>query len=263
VSGFSFELCSEGFFLDNGQCLPCMVGYYNDKLQSLQCTPCPVGTFNSHEGASSELMCLPCPGGFYSDVEGAYTCLQCPISYYCPAGSNNPTLTQRTTSNYTSEQPKYQLGQKSYAEYVSMTTLIVILVFDAFILTLIFTIPKLQGCIKSIDLFKSSHNNIMKAEMTIAKNTVGGIFTVFAYSAIVYFVVVLSTNFIVANVTETKTLVPKLIQSDLKISGKLIVNVFLELYGGVCVDEYKNCAAGIGVENNLNVISSIEITCIK
>lgn len=263
IFDFSFELCSEGFHLENSQCLPCKIGYYNDKLQSSQCTPCPAGTFNNYEGASSELMCLPCPGGTYSDVLGAYTCLQCPISYYCPAGSNNPTLTQKTTSNYTSEQPKYQLGQKSYAEYVSMTTLIVILVFDAFILILIFTIPKLQGCIKSIDLFKSSHNNIMNTEMTIEKNNVGGVFTVFAYSAIVYFVVVLSTNFIVANVTETKTLVPKLIQSDLKISGKVVVNVFLELYGGVCVDENKNCAAGISVENNLNVISSLEITCIK
>ncbi|OMJ66145.1 hypothetical protein SteCoe_37122 [Stentor coeruleus] len=263
VSGFSFELCSEGFYLESNLCLPCQVGYYNDKLQSSQCTPCPAGTFNNYEGASSELMCLPCPGGTYSDIEGAYTCLQCPISYYCPAGSNNPTLTQKTTSNYTSEQPKYQLGRKSYAEYVSMTTLIAILVFVAFILILIFTISKFQGCIKNIDLFKSSHNNIMNTEMTIVKNNVGGVFTVFAYLAIVYFVVVLSTNFMVYNTTETKTLVPKLIQSDLEISGKLIVDVFLELYGGDCVDENENCAAGIGVENNLNVISSIEITCVK
>ena len=54
-------LCDEGNFFDNGVCLPCPKGHYNN--------------------LSGSGVCLKCPKGYYSDVAGAVQCKKCDSGY--------------------------------------------------------------------------------------------------------------------------------------------------------------------------------------
>lgn len=261
LSNFDVMLCSPGFYILNGSCVPCKAGTYNEELGATKCIECPLGTFNSNIGVSSNLMCLPCPSGTYSANVGASYCVECPISYYCPSGSNTPVLTQKAISEYSSENPIYSLGDQKKTDSINNYILIFIIVLNGLVIICAVSFNKSKNHLIKLDLFKSNHNYILDAEMRLKKNFVGGVFSVTAYSLAIYFLITVSVTYSFSNLIETKNIIPALIENNLIVAGDVNIQVDLDLYGGNCIGTNMECDSGISVTNLLDKYSSIDIQC--
>ncbi|XP_067651812.1 uncharacterized protein [Haliotis asinina] len=69
-------------------CVPCPVGYFQDKDSAQWCQPCPLRHTTSTWGATSYMECATrCLPGQYSD-NGLSPCLQCPLSTFQPDHSS-------------------------------------------------------------------------------------------------------------------------------------------------------------------------------
>ncbi|XP_060058359.1 thyroglobulin [Erinaceus europaeus] len=62
--------CPEGSFLQDEQCIPCPVGFYQEQAGSVACVPCPVGKTTVSVGAFSQTHCI-------TDCERDEADLQC------------------------------------------------------------------------------------------------------------------------------------------------------------------------------------------
>ena len=57
--GFVFPVkCNAGYYLYDGECEPCEVGFYQDQGGALTCVPCDPGQTTRGEGSASEQDCF-------------------------------------------------------------------------------------------------------------------------------------------------------------------------------------------------------------
>ncbi len=116
----SYAVCPPGTFNDNGTCVECTVGRYQDQANQTSCKVCEAGTFSAMPGATScdlcavgtfaafagAVQCQACSPGKFQSEAGQAECLSClpgtvnPISgaascSSCPAGTiaDSPGLT--------------------------------------------------------------------------------------------------------------------------------------------------------------------------
>ena len=78
--------CTNGTFIDDGLCVECQQGRYQNVLNQLHCTPCEFGKYAS---SSKSVTCSSCPNGKYSQKTGQVSitsCKECPSGKY--ASSN-------------------------------------------------------------------------------------------------------------------------------------------------------------------------------
>ncbi|XP_008060148.1 thyroglobulin [Carlito syrichta] len=72
--------CPEGSFSQDEQCIPCPVGFYQERAGSLACVPCPVGRTTTSTGAFSQTHCVTdCQrneAGLQCDQNGQYRASQ-------------------------------------------------------------------------------------------------------------------------------------------------------------------------------------------
>ncbi|XP_014675370.1 PREDICTED: uncharacterized protein LOC106815425 [Priapulus caudatus] len=90
--------CPQGTFSANGTCVPCAVGFYQDRADSRSCVACPEGTATRKQLSQSVNDCkLLCAAGYFSNT-GLPPCDPCPFNTFsrqvgstqckpCPAGS--------------------------------------------------------------------------------------------------------------------------------------------------------------------------------
>jgi hypothetical protein len=80
----SYEVCQPGNFNDNGTCVPCTVGRYQDQAGQNSCKVCEPGTFSAMPGATS---CDLCAVGTFAAIAGAVQCEACsPGKFQSEAG---------------------------------------------------------------------------------------------------------------------------------------------------------------------------------
>lgn len=76
---FSYLPCPAGTYTENGQCIPCAPGSYQDITDANQCKPCPIGQYTNSEGSIS---CNACDPGTFADIEGSTSCTLCMAGSY-------------------------------------------------------------------------------------------------------------------------------------------------------------------------------------
>ncbi|XP_037658919.1 thyroglobulin isoform X3 [Choloepus didactylus] len=72
--------CPEGSYFQDEQCVPCSIGFYQDRAGSLSCVPCPEGRTTISSGAFSQTHCVTdCQRnkvGLQCDQDGQYSARQ-------------------------------------------------------------------------------------------------------------------------------------------------------------------------------------------
>ncbi|XP_054446492.1 thyroglobulin [Pteronotus mesoamericanus] len=72
--------CPEGSYFQDGQCVPCPVGFYQERAGSLTCVPCPRGRTTIYAGAFSRTHCVTgcqrSERGLQCDQDGQYRASQ-------------------------------------------------------------------------------------------------------------------------------------------------------------------------------------------
>eukprot|EP00698_Gefionella_okellyi_P009326 TRINITY_DN2363_c0_g2_i1.p1 TRINITY_DN2363_c0_g2~~TRINITY_DN2363_c0_g2_i1.p1 ORF type:complete len:1499 (-),score=278.00 TRINITY_DN2363_c0_g2_i1:2715-6782(-) len=87
--------CSEGFYLNNTQCVACPQAYSSiyGSTSSGACFLCPLGDYTEVKPLCKKSRCIPCPASTYSNetfITNVTQCTTCPISNYCPGGTPAP-----------------------------------------------------------------------------------------------------------------------------------------------------------------------------
>ena len=68
--------CNPGNYKnEQGQCVSCPLGQYQDKKGESECLPCPTGTFQDQPGQTG---CKRCPPGRYTTGTGQARCQRAP-----------------------------------------------------------------------------------------------------------------------------------------------------------------------------------------
>jgi len=114
--------CDEGYFIQDGSCEVCPVGYSCDGVNKTACTG---STYQDREGQSSCITCqgtvnsdhtsctyTPCSVGYFMGQNG---CEACPAGSYCDNGTSKTTCPSGTTSDVgaTSESDCYKTNVTS------------------------------------------------------------------------------------------------------------------------------------------------------
>ncbi|VDH93558.1 CUB and sushi domain-containing protein, partial [Mytilus galloprovincialis] len=74
--------CAPGKYLNDGNCLDCNKGYFQEKEYQINCTKCPTGKSTADNGSKSEKDCKDmCPPGTYSST-GVEPCSPCALGQY-------------------------------------------------------------------------------------------------------------------------------------------------------------------------------------
>lgn len=74
--------CEPGFYNDKSDraglssCNPCQEGYRYARNEAISCSKCPVATYNDESGQAS---CKDCPAGTYNNQQGVAKCSPCPV----------------------------------------------------------------------------------------------------------------------------------------------------------------------------------------
>jgi hypothetical protein len=220
--------CSYG--VNNQNCLPCSKGYY---FEDQVCTPCPAGKHSTTLGAKSIEECIPCPNGSFSDTEGSSLCKLCPYGTSCPIGSHFPKNNLNIEQPY-SIQPKHYDTKTNYIQNIFY--IISMIGFGFLFILLIFLIytKRFRSFLINIDLFVDKHNNDLGVPVIHRKTLIGGIFS----SCFLLFVSVTLVSslmsFLMDNISEVRSLVPKLTQYDSAIAKSFYIKLRLYEYGGIC-----------------------------
>lgn len=205
LKGICEAKCSKGTYSHNASCVECEPGYYNNVIGNETCYPCPPGTYSTTSGSSSYRQCYPCPSGTFNDVYGSEICLQCPTGFHCPWGSKDPMSTL-FNSDLESVQPKMYTSKNSTNNiyiYIISSIAAFITIFIA-----ILTIEIYKKVIFYFDIYTDKHNHELLAPMTLKKNTIGGIFSLFFIIIAIIFIGSAIIDFQMRNIQETKSIIP-------------------------------------------------------
>lgn len=222
--------CSPGTIEPN--CEPCPSGsYYEDG----KCLLCPKGKFNNLIASTSIDQCLPCPSGYFAKVEGSSRCLQCESTYDCPIGSIEPWYLENFKGN-SSVQPSSYKSKRAYISgiienlwYISVSVCVIIC-----ILSLISGF--IWKYLKRIDFFVSSHSNNLGVAIVHRKTSFGGLYTIFFIFISTVTITGGFLSFNMDNISEIQALVP-LISIDSSISTSFLSLQFIFYsYGGSCIE---------------------------
>ena len=94
---FSYISCPVGTYTQNGQCLPCDPGTYQDQTDANQCKLCPAGQYTNISGAAS---CNNCNPGTFADSVGSSSCSLCLAgSFQDQSGQSSCKLCEPGTAN--------------------------------------------------------------------------------------------------------------------------------------------------------------------
>ena len=227
------KLISCSYGLDDANCIPCPQGYY---YEDEVCKGCPAGKHSSSIGAKSIDECIPCPHGTFNDISGSSTCKNCPFGTYCPIGSKEFKEFSDYTESY-SIQPETYKGPAEFIQNIFYLCFIIgSAVLVALIVFLIYT-NRFRAFLIAIDFFVDKHNKDLGVPIIHKKTLVGGIFSSFF---LLFIAVTLATSlmtFIIDNIVEARSLVPKLNDETDITAENLDIKLKLFEYGGVCVDD--------------------------
>ena len=253
------KLISCSYGEDKLNCTPCSKGhYYEDGV----CKACPAGKHSLIIGAKSIDECIPCPYGTFNDLLGSSTCKICPIGAYCPIGSIKSKEFSVKSESY-SIQPMVYKGSAPLIQTILNFCFIIGFVFlVALIIFLIYT-NRFRSFLIGIDFFVDKHENDLGVPIIHKKTLIGGIFS----SLFLLFIAITMTtsliSFMIDNISEARSLVPKL-NEDTKITAEnLDIKLRLYEYGGVCmIDnecfEYNNYTES-GFEYRERVINCYQV----
>ena len=91
--GAKCSQCGKGHFEENGRCVKCDPGFYQDKVGQKgrnSCKPCPAGHVSGSPGAER---CSPCPPGKFQEGSNRISCRLCNKGYHQPsAGQTSCTI---------------------------------------------------------------------------------------------------------------------------------------------------------------------------
>ena len=234
--------CSLGFY--GASCLPCVPGSYSEGLGSDTCKLCPAGTYSDRYGLGFLSQCTPCASGTFSDRPGATYCKYCSNPNDCPVGSTGPRVVD-TIETFSETQPlPYNDKNGIAAEYISEFQIAVYAVIVA--TALLYVILLKSGGFKYIDFFKNQHE--FEQGQDPEGTSFGGAVTVMFFVASSFFIVSPSILYFIANITETKTLIPSLTLDNQIFNADLfLINITLYNYGGECGDIYGNCLGHVDI----------------
>ena len=80
--GAKCSQCGKGHFEENGRCVKCDPGFYQDKVGQKgrnSCKPCPAGHVSGSPGAER---CSPCPPGKFQEGSNKISCKECDKGYH-------------------------------------------------------------------------------------------------------------------------------------------------------------------------------------
>ncbi|KAG1655606.1 Fibropellin-1 [Nymphon striatum] len=111
--------CPAGTFAasDEGLCIPCAKGFYQDLTKQGECKACPEGTYTKETGSKAISDCIPaCGFGTYSP-SGLVPCLQCPYNTFSgPPPADGFKECQRCPANSYTYQPGSTYSQDCKAK---------------------------------------------------------------------------------------------------------------------------------------------------
>lgn len=257
--------CSPGTYYINGICVLCEEGSYNEQYGQPTCKKCPAGTASNSRGNSSSRQCYPCTEGYYSASEGSRLCYACPYGYNCFIGATTPTLRFNKASEILSEQPENYTTDISKAADINRQIQIAIgLLGFVFIVTYLVLDDK-RRYLAHLDLYTKQHNHFVDEVMFVRAKPIGGLFSLLFLLVAVMLILISLVIFSIANIEESKALVPLVtLEKDFEeFIGEVKVTLKFESYKGACGDEDEGkCPSEILIDSQY-IVGSISTSCSK
>lgn len=77
--------CSQGYYLDSGNCYPCTPGSYcPDGYRQVPCNP------GEYQDSFTSTSCTTCRNGYYTTKSASTMCDICPLGFMCPNTDRDP-----------------------------------------------------------------------------------------------------------------------------------------------------------------------------
>ena len=250
--------CSKGFY--SSSCTPCPPGSYSVALDSTSCELCPAGTYGSRYGLSYLSQCTPCSYGTFADQTGSTYCKDYHTPSECPIGSTAP-IHRDSIQAFTEIQPSpYDDHTSVAANYISNFQ---IAVYVALILTGVLYGALLHTrAFRYIDLFKNEHE--VERGQDPERTAIGGVATMIFLIASSIFIVSPSILYFIANITETKTLVPVFtLDNQIFTAELLFLNITLYNYGGNCGNSEGVCYNHVDAKSTGFSSQASHISCTR
>ena len=228
--------CSIGYAGDN--CTICLPGTYGSILNSKACTPCPPGTYSSSYGVAYYSQCTPCAHGTFADLWGSTMCKDCDNPADCHVGSTAPVYTPPILP-FAEIQPLAYDDRKTQANAAILNLEFAILAVLVLTCIVYFFLKKF-GIFQTFDIFAERH--VRKYYEDPFKTVLGGVMTlIFALAALIFIgspIILYS----MANIVETKTLVPVFTLDNQEFTAaEGFMSMKMYNYGGRCGDVNNNC----------------------
>ena len=234
--------CSLGYAGEN--CTICEPGTYSAELNSSSCTLCVPGTYSNTYGMGHLSQCTPCPYGTFSDINGSNMCYDCNIPADCPIGSVAPSYSP-TIPSFSQRQPQPYDNGLTQANSAISTFQFIILAVIVFAWCMYFFLMK-SAFFQKIDIFADKHQRKYYEEPY--KTSLGGFMTLIFLVAASIFIVSPTILYNMANIVETKTLVPVFtLENQIFYSAKSFISIRLFNYGGSCGDVNDTCQGHLDV----------------
>mmetsp|Transcript_2025 Transcript_2025/g.4598 ORF Transcript_2025/g.4598 Transcript_2025/m.4598 type:complete len:1092 (+) Transcript_2025:3535-6810(+) len=254
--------CSPGTFsASHGKCEPCPSGTYSSVYGATSCAECPGGTSNSLKGATSARQCTICPEGTYASETGSTKCNDCPYGYICSVRTTTPEAHEPNLKQESVQPKLYQTNEEDINTLASHLRIAIALLGAVLVLCFVFLPQKRVNAMKTIDIFKKSHNHFVDEVMYIRKKPFGGLISCLFMLLAAFFITVSLAIYFANNIEETKALVPMVtLENDYSaFVSDLQVDVFMTYLPMNCEDEGQ-CASMMRV-TQLNLEGAYLTSC--
>ena len=256
--------CSIGSFGE--ACTMCGPGSYNSNLNGNACDLCIPGTYSNSYGLSYLSQCTPCPYGTFADTAGSTYCKDCDIPNDCPVGSTAAYYSQYIEASSQIQPLAYDSGS-SQANYIISTVLYFMLAVIAAAWCLYFALIN-YNFFRRVDIFSEQHERKYYEEPF--RTSLGGVMTLVFLIVASIFIVSPSILYIMANIVETKTLVPVFTLDNQQFYTPVgLIKIQLFNYAGECGDVNLNCighitavAKGVNTPSGYNRCYTLENSCV-
>ena len=236
----------------------CEPGSYSSSFNSETCDLCVAGTYSNSYGMGFLSQCTPCAYGTYADQPGSTFCKDCVNPADCSVGSTMPR-------NKQANDPFSQIQPLAYdnggAKADSATASFQFALLAALVFTwVMYFIMQQAEFFKYFDIFSQRHER--KYYEDPYKTPFGGFVTIVFVLAALLFIISPIILYSMANIVETKTLVPVFtLENRIFYASFMYTRIKMYNYGGECGDAENRCLGHIDLAYLGSTSVANEILC--